>query len=216
MADRNIDHLARAKDYIARGEDFYRKAAEEIVAALDADPTLGYGRIGKAIGRDESWARRLVQWSTNPSPAASTPFGGADERHRKDASAAKKVAREQPEAIAAAITEAPAEAQRKIADELIKAPSTERSLRSIAKKSSEPRSPREPKPIERRLQNATFTLWEVGEALLDEVPSDDERGRMLVVAKNAQQLAAGLVYLLDTGTFEDAFRELVEQMGADK
>lgn len=141
------DHLARAKDYIARGEDYYRKAAQEIVAAMEADPTLSYRKVGEQLGHDRTWVARLVKWSTSVSPAHG-PFGGPDARNQKDASAARKVARENPKALVDAITAAPAKAQRKIADELVRSSSTERSLRAAV--APPKRKPREQKAIEQR------------------------------------------------------------------
>lgn len=54
------DHLARARDYIAKGDDYHRKAAEEIVAAKEARPELTWVEIGRSLNRSESWVRRLV------------------------------------------------------------------------------------------------------------------------------------------------------------
>jgi hypothetical protein len=52
------DHLAKAKEYLAKGEDYYRKAAEEIVAAQKDDPTLSNGAIGARLGKSDEWVRR--------------------------------------------------------------------------------------------------------------------------------------------------------------
>lgn len=84
----DIDHLALAKDYIARGEDFYRKAADEIKAAMTADTTLSYREIGRSIGKSDRWCRDIVQWSTT-AEGPPTPYGGSEqnearyERHDK-------------------------------------------------------------------------------------------------------------------------------------
>lgn len=59
-------HLARAKEYVARGEEFYRKAAEEIIAAQKADPTLSNRAIGEWFGYGESWVSDVVARVTNP------------------------------------------------------------------------------------------------------------------------------------------------------
>ena len=68
-----MTHLDKAKDYIGRGEEFFRKAADEIRAAMDEDFQLSYRTIGDHLGRNESWVRRLVTWSTN-APRTATPF----------------------------------------------------------------------------------------------------------------------------------------------
>lgn len=72
----STDHLARARDYLARGEEFYARAADEIIAAREADPTLGYREIGKRLARSEYWARELVKWRTSAMDTSPTPFGG--------------------------------------------------------------------------------------------------------------------------------------------
>lgn len=93
-------HLARAKAYLAKGEGFYRKAAEEIVAAMAEDTTLGYGRVAYAIGKSESWCRDIVSWSTNPQDLQ-TPTPYAVGRDRSEAGATRKVlANADPEQIA--------------------------------------------------------------------------------------------------------------------
>lgn len=94
MADA-ANHLARAKDYIGRGEEFYRKAAEEIIAAQGSDPSLGYGRIAKTIGKGETWVGDLVRWHTNPR-GRETPFGGEAHNERSDKSKAKRILRDAP------------------------------------------------------------------------------------------------------------------------
>jgi hypothetical protein len=90
-------HLARAADYVARGEEFYRKAAEEIVAAQQADPTLGYREIGEWFGHSKSWVNRVVRWSTSVPSTGQLPSseeqGAVAKRH------AKSVARKEPEAL---------------------------------------------------------------------------------------------------------------------
>jgi hypothetical protein len=75
-------HLDKARDYIARGEDYYRRAADEIVAAMADDPTLGYGRVATTLGKSEKWCRQIVQWSTNPEGPPS-PFGGEQENQAR-------------------------------------------------------------------------------------------------------------------------------------
>lgn len=54
------DHLAKAKDYIAKGDDYYFKAAAEILAAKEERPELTWVEIGRQLGRSEAWVRRLV------------------------------------------------------------------------------------------------------------------------------------------------------------
>ena len=67
-------HLAKARDYVSRGEEFYRKAAEEIVAAQEADPTLSNRDIGQRLGKSREYVRRLVTAHTNSTRASGGEF----------------------------------------------------------------------------------------------------------------------------------------------
>lgn len=91
-------HLAKARDYVARGEEFYRKAAEEIIAAMEADPTLGNREIGQWFGKSEFWVRDVVMRVTNAS-ARSERY--AVRKEASDRASAKQVLREStPEQLA--------------------------------------------------------------------------------------------------------------------
>lgn len=114
MADATL-HLARAKDYIGRGEEFYRKAAAEIAEAMNQDGSLTYARIGESLGHTDKWVGRLVRWSTTGD--VHTPFaeekGKVAERHAR--SVMREAPMEQVEQIIAAL---PPERQRKLATAL--------------------------------------------------------------------------------------------------
>lgn len=74
-----VDHLAKARDYLARGEEFYARAADEIIAA-NRDG-LTQAAIGKALGRSQGWVGDLIRWrrdyrDTDNAPAS--PWGGED------------------------------------------------------------------------------------------------------------------------------------------
>jgi hypothetical protein len=58
----STDHLARAREYIGRGEEYYRKAADEIIAARLADPTLTFTAIDEQLGTYKGFAGNLVRW----------------------------------------------------------------------------------------------------------------------------------------------------------
>jgi hypothetical protein len=209
------DHLAKAKDYIAKGEDFYRKAAEEIKAAMDEDPTLSNVEVGKQLGRSEKWIRDLVKWSTT-SESSPTPYSGAEVAAEVDARKVRQAARERPEAIAEAISSAPAEAQQKIADEILKAPNTERSLRNVVKKASEPAPTYELPKAESKLGDAVMRAWEASELLREgEDPPYDAKYRMTTLAEKLERLAIGLRHYLDTGDVDAEFTQLLEEVGAD-
>lgn len=90
-------HLAAAKEYVAKGEGFYLKAAAEMKAAKDDGAT--WVEIADNLGRADSWVRRIVAWYETPAndrPRAGAPFGGVEENTRKATSHARGVLREAP------------------------------------------------------------------------------------------------------------------------
>lgn len=100
--------LTAAKGHIEKGEEFYRQAAAEIVAAKKADPTLSNREAGEFFGHGEKWVRQLVAWGTTSSARTNDlPFSRTDES--TDRSATRKVLREvAPEQIAEEILNDPA------------------------------------------------------------------------------------------------------------
>ena len=111
-------HLTRAKDYLAQGEEFYRKAAEEITAAQEADPMLTQREIGGTMGRSQKWVSVLLQWHASENRDA-MPFGGEVAADRRERSLAKKVLREAPpEQIAELVSGLEPDKQRKITQAL--------------------------------------------------------------------------------------------------
>lgn len=101
------DHLALAKEYIAKGEDFYRRAADEIIAARDEDPTLGWGRIARLVGKSETWCRDIVRWRTNPQ-GPDSPYGGDEQNEARYERHVKTVLKD-PERRERAISDLPTE-----------------------------------------------------------------------------------------------------------
>ena len=85
-------HLDKAKDYVAKGEEFYRKAAEEIIAAREADPTLTQREIGKAMGRSDHWISQILR----SFPDGKAPFGGAAILERDNRTRTKRILHEAP------------------------------------------------------------------------------------------------------------------------
>lgn len=216
------DQLADAREYIAIAESgdaklaAWHRAAQAIVNWLDVDQTRSQRLAAQQLQRSQNFVGTLVRWHTSEPDAVHPPFGGPSENEaryeRADRRKVEDAIRERPEAVAAAIAKAPAEVQRKLADEIVKQP-TERSLKSLAEPKD--RQGREGKSTEQRLGAATFTLWEVGEALLDEVPTAEARVRMLAIAEKAGRLAAGIVYHLETGEIDSEFRDLLQEVGAE-
>ena len=88
-------HLDAAEGFLAKGEEFYRKAAESIIAAQKADPTLGLREIGERFGRSKDWVQRLVTWHTSVSDREGpTPY--AIDTPDRPVRAAKQVLRDAP------------------------------------------------------------------------------------------------------------------------
>lgn len=103
MTDATV-HLAKAKEYIGRGEDYYRRAAEEIVAAMKEDPTLGYRQIAKTLGKGTTWVGDIVRWHTNGRAHDGfqpTPFAGKEEWETRKVREAQNLLRDaNPEQLA--------------------------------------------------------------------------------------------------------------------
>jgi len=74
------------------GEEFYRKAAAEIVAAQSADPTLGNREIAAWFRRSHTWVQEIVRWHTNGNDHL--PFGGPGQDAAQSKSRAKKFLRD--------------------------------------------------------------------------------------------------------------------------
>ena len=215
-------HLRRAKEFIVVAEsvdsrtEAYRLAGEEILEARRIDPGLTLRAIGSEIGKSESWVSKLTSWVENLADpqAPSTPFGGTEENEaryqRHDRRRVAEVVAERPEAIAEAVAAASPEAQRKIAQAIVSSGTADDSL--VAAVSPPPLKPRQARPAWRRLSDATFALWEVGQELMDKVPADEERVRMISSAEKAERLAAGISLLLNTGEMDEAFRDLLAEV----
>lgn len=81
-------HLARAKEYVARGEEFYRKAAEEVLAARAEGASIS--DAAKALDRSDRWVVSILSWAKTPANSTqgtalpfSEPQGAVAERHAK-------------------------------------------------------------------------------------------------------------------------------------
>lgn len=94
MTDRAQAHLAKAKDYIAKGDEFYRRAKIEISVAIEQDPLLSQQDIATAIGMSKTWVADVIRWD-----GTGTLYGKDTERRQMDM--AKQVLREShPEQVA--------------------------------------------------------------------------------------------------------------------
>lgn len=206
-------HLSNAREYIKRGEDYYRKAGEEMSVAKEEG--WSWAAIAREVERSEGWVRRVVSWATKPSDPTDSPFGGQEENEaryaRHDRRKVEEIASERPEVIAKAISQAPKEVQAKIADELVGAQGTEQSLKRVAEG---PKStPRPAKTPELKLGDAVFLLWEVSQHVLAENPTGEEKVRMLGQVEAAKKVVDALSNLLDTGSLDAEFASVLAEMG---
>lgn len=93
------DHLTLAREYIAIAESDDAKREAYLAAAAEIrscrDDGLTWNNINDGLRRSERYAQRLVEWADriagDTSYAGTSPFGGPDERERKDVSTAKGV-----------------------------------------------------------------------------------------------------------------------------
>lgn len=81
------NHLAKAKDYLAKGDEFYRKAKPEIEAAHLAGASIR--EVSRYLDRSKSWVADVLAWD-----GKDTLYGSDTERRRLDQ--ARQVMREAP------------------------------------------------------------------------------------------------------------------------
>jgi hypothetical protein len=124
-------HIESAIKYvkIAESEDAsiaaYEQAADSIMAAQKADPTLSLSEISRRMGRGHDYAGSLVRWRTSESRThkASSPFARTEDYSNKRSTATvNRVANEDPDKYVKAYEEASPEAKRKIAEKISKDP----------------------------------------------------------------------------------------------
>lgn len=84
-------HLTKAKEYVAKGEEFYRLAGAEIVAAMEADPSLTQEQVGKWFGRKQPWVSKIISAYSRGNTAE--PFADEENpgKRRSEAEATKKL-----------------------------------------------------------------------------------------------------------------------------
>jgi hypothetical protein len=123
-------HLEEAAAFIAVAESgdaklaAYRKAAEEIEAAKQDDPSLSNREIGRRLGKDPNYARRLLDALSRARDTGEFQIDW--QRKDREQVGAEKVAREQPEAFARAFAQASPKAQRQIARQIVAQPTPAR------------------------------------------------------------------------------------------
>lgn len=120
-------HLVEAAAFIAVAESSdaklaaYRKAAEEIEAAKQADSSLTNREIGGRIGKGHAYVGRLL--NALDRARSSGEFQIDWQRGDREIVGTEKVAREQPEAFVRAFNQAPPKVQRQIAQQMVAEPS---------------------------------------------------------------------------------------------
>jgi len=103
-------HLVKAKEYLAKGEEFYRHAAAEIELAKESGAT--WTEIGDALDRSDWWCQQIVNWAKTPANSKSgrsAPFGGEDRNAISDNAKAKRVLSD-PERVQSLVNALPKEA----------------------------------------------------------------------------------------------------------
>jgi hypothetical protein len=225
------DHLTKAKEYIAKGDDYHRKAAEEIVAAMEEDPTLSHRAIADQIGKSPRWVGHLVRSFTSAQGLPDNDSFKVEWGTEKPATTAKKVAREDPQAIAEAIKEAPESARRKIAKAIAKDRSTSREVyEAISENVTERTEGAETRARKRRPGlyalsdelDASVGLMKARKILMHEVlpalekldVSDQERRESLLDDLTEVENAIGWVRSVlesDAGSFDQQLAAILEE-----
>lgn len=68
------DHLALAKEYIAKGDNYYAKAADEIQVWLDEDASRTHEQAADRVGKGRLWVSRLLRARTNCDESVTQEF----------------------------------------------------------------------------------------------------------------------------------------------
>jgi len=117
-------HLAAATEFIAIAEAAdsssvaYRKAAEEIQAAMDEDATLTQEKVAGRLGKTQRYVGRLLDALRRARLSGEFRVDWGSGSNRR-ADVAAKTATERPEEFAAAFRQAPPEAKREIAERIL-------------------------------------------------------------------------------------------------
>ncbi len=106
------EHLIKARELVARGDEFYARAADELIAAGVGNPGgTSYREAAEAVGKSETWCKDIVRLRTNGQDLTS-PWSHDTPRRTRDA--AKQVLRSNP----AVVTELDPGEQREVARKL--------------------------------------------------------------------------------------------------
>jgi hypothetical protein len=72
-------HVAKARDYLAKGDGYYEKAGREMIAAKAEG--VSTAAIARQLGRGDTWARDIMAWAANPRGRAA-PFADKEAQSR--------------------------------------------------------------------------------------------------------------------------------------
>lgn len=112
-------HIARAKGHLAKGNEYYAKAGEEILAARKEGAT--WPEIADGMEQSESTVRRVAEFAKTPASGMSPETGvnwqrGSHGTRKEIQAGAKKLLAEAPiEEVREAIAALPRERQREVA-----------------------------------------------------------------------------------------------------
>jgi hypothetical protein len=110
-------HLDRAKTYLDKGDGFYEKAADEIIAARGETP-LTWKEVAAAVGKSAKWCQQVVAWRESGSTNLPKPEWqrGSHATTAEIKQGAKKLLRDAPmEQVERIIEDLPQERQQAIA-----------------------------------------------------------------------------------------------------
>ena len=127
-------HLASAAAFIAVAESgdakqaAYRRAAEEIEAAKQTDPTLSNVEIGRRLGKSYNYPKALLDALSRARAGDEFRIDWGNAGRDRDEVGANLVARDKPDRFVAAYRQAPPDAQRQIARQIAADPFIEQEV----------------------------------------------------------------------------------------
>lgn len=128
-------HLAKAEKLLAKGDDYYGKAADEIIAAQKADPTLSNRQVGDRFGRHHSWVAKLVTWRTSGASDA-PPFARANDPTVESRNVKLGLSKMSGEEVDRLVHDLPAKKAAQLAQAALEAPGVTRELAKDAEASA--------------------------------------------------------------------------------
>jgi hypothetical protein len=199
------DHLARARDYIAKGDDFYLKAGQEIVAWLDEDASRTHAQAATALGKSASYVDRLVRVARDESVTGEVTqpewASGSNKRDEVTRTTLAKADDKQVKEIVAAL---PVEAVERV----MHAATSDLGRRDRPVRESRPVG----KSLFQRFADHCFAGWKLQDEMQDSPPpAGDELVRFRQVAEANLAFAQVILRWLETGDFDAEVAELLAE-----